>query len=209
MNQIINTNTITHDINNFKAVFSQDRKIIGLDVGKKTIGIAISDPISKIALTHKTIFRKRLKEDLQILQEIINDNSVVSIVIGLPLNKDGTKGPIAQSVITFSHILLKAFKLPILLWDERFSTIGILREMRQAGIKKKNIERNIVFLFQETKDKRVINFLKNQGFKFLEVSSKKKIGDSVEIQVMKHDFYDSSISIETPDIINKNLENKF
>ena len=83
MNQIINTNTITHDINNFKAVFSQDRKIIGLDVGKKTIGIAISDPISKIALTHKTIFRKKLKEDLQMLQEIINDNTVVSIVIGL------------------------------------------------------------------------------------------------------------------------------
>ena len=143
MNQIINTNTITHDINNFKAVFSQDRKIIGLDVGKKTIGIAISDPTTKIALTHKTIFRKKLKEDLQMLKEIINDNAVVSIVIGLPLNKDGTKGPIAQSVITFSHILLKAFKLPILLWDERFSTIGILREMKLAGVKKKNIENKI------------------------------------------------------------------
>ena len=143
MNQIINTNTITHDINNFKAVFSQDRKIIGLDVGKKTIGIAISDPTTKIALTHKTIFRKKLKEDLQMLKEIINDNAVVSIVIGLPLNKDGTKGPIAQSVITFSHILLKAFKLPILLWDERFSTIGILREMKLAGVKKKNIEKKI------------------------------------------------------------------
>ena len=143
MNQIINTNTITHDINNFKAVFSQDRKIIGLDVGKKTIGIAISDPTTKIALTHKTIFRKKLKEDLQMLKEIINDNAVVSIVIGLPLNKDGTKGPIAQSVITFSHILLKAFKLPILLWDERFSTIGILREMKLSGVKKKNIEKKI------------------------------------------------------------------
>ncbi len=143
MNQTINTNTITHDINNFKAVFSQDRKIIGLDVGKKTIGTAISDPISKIALSHKTIFRKKIKQDLQMLQEIINENTVVSIVIGLPLNKDGTKGPIAQSVITFSHILLKAFELPILLWDERFSTIGILREMKQAGIKKKNIENNI------------------------------------------------------------------
>ena len=143
MNQIINTNTITHDINNFKAVFSQDRKIIGLDVGKKTIGIAISDPTTKIALTHKTIFRKKLKKDLQMLQEIINDNAVVSIVIGLPLNKDGTKGPIAQSVITFSHILLKAFKLPILLWDERFSTIGILREMKLARVKKKNIEKKI------------------------------------------------------------------
>ena len=143
MNQIINTNTITHDINNFKAVFSQDRKIIGLDVGKKTIGIAISDPTTKIALTHKTIFRKKLKEDLQMLKEIINDNAVVSIVIGLPLNKDGTKGPIAQSVITFSHVLLKAFKLPILLWDERFSTIGILREMKLSGVKKKNIEKKI------------------------------------------------------------------
>ena len=64
-------------------------------------------------------------------------------MIGLPLNKDGTKGPIAQSVITFSHILLKAFKLPILLWDERFSTIGILREMKAAGVKKKNIEKRI------------------------------------------------------------------
>ena len=143
MNQIINTNTITHDINNFKAVFSQDRKIIGLDVGKKTIGIAISDPVSKIALTHKTIFRKKLNSDIQALQEVINENTAVSIVIGLPLNKDGTKGPIAQSVITFSHILLKTFKLPILLWDERFSTIGILREMKQAGIKKKNIEKKI------------------------------------------------------------------
>ena len=143
MNQIINTNTITHDINNFKAVFSQDRKIIGLDVGKKTIGIAISDPISKIALTHKTIFRKKLNEDIQILQSIINDYNAVSIVIGLPLNKDGTQGPIAQSVITFSHILLKKIKLPILLWDERFSTIGILREMNLAGIKKKNIEKKI------------------------------------------------------------------
>ena len=143
MNQIINTNTITHDINNFKAVFSQDRKIIGLDVGKKTIGIAISDPTTKVALTHKTIFRKKLKEDLLMLQQIINDNAIVSIVIGLPLNKDGTKGTIAQSVITFSHILLKAFKLPILLWDERFSTIGILREMKLAGVKKKNIEKKI------------------------------------------------------------------
>ena len=143
MDQTINTNIITHDINNFKAVFSQDRKIIGLDVGKRTIGIAISDPISKIALTHKTIFRKKLNEDIKVLQEVINNNAVVSIVIGLPLNKNGKKGPIAQSVITFSHLLFKTFKLPVLLWDERFSTIGILREMKKAGIKKKNIDKKI------------------------------------------------------------------
>ena len=74
------------------------------------------------------------------------------------------------------------------------------------NIKKKIIENDIIFLFQETKDKRVVSFLKNKGFKFLEIASKKKIGESVEIQIVKHDFYDSSISIQTPDskILNLN-----
>ena len=143
MYQTLNTNTITHDINNFKKAFSQDRKIIGLDVGKKTLGIAISEPSSNIALTHRTIFRTKLHSDLEIIEKIINENNIVSLVVGLPLNKDGKKGPMAQSVITFANALLKRFKLPILLWDERFSTIGIIREMKKAGIKKKEIEKNI------------------------------------------------------------------
>ena len=134
MYQIINTNTITHDINNFKDAFSQERKIVGLDVGKKKIGVAISDPVTGIALTHKTIFRTKLNFDIKIIENIIVENTIIAIVIGLPLNKNGTKGPIAQSVITFANNLLKNFKLPILLWDERFSTIGIMREMKKAGI---------------------------------------------------------------------------
>ncbi len=143
MYQIINTNTITHDINNFKDAFSQERKIVGLDVGKKKIGVAISDPVTGIALTHKTIFRTKLNFDIKIIENIIVENTIIAIVIGLPLNKNGTKGPIAQSVITFANNLLKNFKLPILLWDERFSTIGIMREMKKAGIKKKYIDKNI------------------------------------------------------------------
>ena len=143
MNQIINTNTITHDINNFKAVFSQDRKIIGLDVGKRKIGTAISDPISKIALSHKTIQRKKLLLDIIEIEKIIKVNKVSYLIVGLPLNKDGTKGPIAQSIITFTNNLNKHINLPTLLWDERFSTIGILREMKKAGIKKNKIEDNI------------------------------------------------------------------
>ena len=67
MNQTLNTNTITHDINNFNVVFSQDRKIMGLDVGKKTIGIAISDPISKIALTHILSLPNQLKQPQRII----------------------------------------------------------------------------------------------------------------------------------------------
>ncbi len=138
-----NNNKITQDINIFKNSFSKKGKILGIDSGKKKIGIAISDNLKRIALTHKTIFRKKLELDLIDIANIIKENDINSIVLGLPLNKDGSKGPIAQSAITFGSSLFKKNNLPILLWDERFSTIGILREMKLAGIKKENIEKNI------------------------------------------------------------------
>ena len=145
MCQKLNTNNykITQDINIFKISFSKEGKILGIDSGKKKIGIAISDSFKRIALSHKTIYRKKLAIDLMNIHSIIQENKINSIVLGLPLNKDGSKGPIAQSAITFGNSLLKKYNLPILLWDERFSTIGILREMKQAGIKKENIEKNI------------------------------------------------------------------
>ena len=146
MYQIFNTNNInkfTQDINIFKTSFSQEGKILGIDSGKRKIGIAISDYMQRIALTHKTIFRKKLASDLMDISNIIKENNIQSIVLGLPLNKDGTKGPIAQSAITFGNTLLQKYDLPILLWDERFSTIGILREMKLAKIKKDSIEKNI------------------------------------------------------------------
>ena len=73
-------------------------------------------------------------------------------------------------------------------------------------IKKKIIQNQITFLFQKTKDKRVISFLKNKGFKVIELDQKKnKIEDNIEVEIVKHDFYDSSISIKTPDIKILNL----
>ncbi len=146
MNQIQNTNNfnkITQDINIFKGSFPKTGKIIGIDLGKKTLGIAISDNYRKIALTHKTIFRKKLNSDLLDLNNIIEKNDITSLVLGLPLNKDGTKGPSAQSAITFASILHKNFNLPTLLWDERFSTIGIKKEMKKNGVKRDKIEKNI------------------------------------------------------------------
>ena len=146
MDQTINTNNfnkITQDINIFKGSFPKNGKIIGIDVGTKTIGIAISDNFRRIALTHKTIFRKKLNIDLSDINKIIKKNDISSLVLGLPLNKDGTKGPRAQSSITYANIFFKNFNLPVLLWDERFSTIGIVREMKKAGIKKESIKKNI------------------------------------------------------------------
>ena len=99
-----NINKITQDINIFKISFSKEGKILGIDSGKKKIGVAISDDLKRIALTHKTIYRKKLKIDLMNITNIIEKNNIKSIVLGLPLNKDGTKGPIAQSAITFGTI---------------------------------------------------------------------------------------------------------
>ena len=161
-----NINKLTQDINIFKISFSKSGKILGIDSGKRKIGIAISDNLKRIALTHKTIFRKKLALDLLEISNIIKRNNINSIVLGLPLNKDGTKGPIAQSAITFGNNLLQKYNLPILLWDERFSTIGILREMKQAKIKKYSIEKNIdaasaTWILQSALDTVNNNIIKN------------------------------------------------
>ncbi len=145
MSQIKNTNInkITQDINIFKVSFEKKGKVIGIDNGKKTLGLAISDYYKKIALSHKTIFKTKLLKTLKELEHIVKHNDITSLVLGLPLNKDGSKGKSAQSALAFGRILEKNFQLPILLWDERFSSIGIKREMKIAGIKKDNIEKNI------------------------------------------------------------------
>ena len=93
------------------------------------IGTALSDDRKKVALSHILIEREKLDKDIKKIHLIIYNNNVDAIVIGLPLNKDGTKGRQAQSIITFATNLNKKIELPILMWDERFSTSGIEREM--------------------------------------------------------------------------------
>ena len=105
------------------------------------IGTALSDDRRIVALSHVLIEREKLEKDIKKINLIINNNNVDSFSIGLPLNKDGTKGRQAQSVITFANNLNKKIKLPILMWDERFSTEGIEREMLNNGLKKKNIKK--------------------------------------------------------------------
>ena len=100
----------------------------------------------KVALSHILIERKKLDKDINKIQLIVENNNVDGIVIGLPLNKDGSKGRQAQSIITFAGNLRKKIELPVLMWDERFSTEGIQREMMNNGLKKKNIN-NFIIIF--------------------------------------------------------------
>ena len=140
INSIVHTkskSTITFDINFFKNFLSVKRKILSLDASKNMIGTALSDDRRKVALSHILIEREKLEKDINKINLIIHSNNVDAIVIGLPLNKDGTKGRQAQSVITFATNLNKKIELPVLMWDERFSTEGIEREMINNGLKKK------------------------------------------------------------------------
>ena len=146
INSIVHTkckSTITFDINIFKSFLSFKGKVLSLDTSKNMIGTALSDDRKKVALSHILIERKKLDKDINKIQLIVENNNVDGLVIGLPLNKDGSKGRQAQSIITFAGNLRKKIELPVLMWDERFSTEGIQREMINNGLKKKNIKKYI------------------------------------------------------------------
>ena len=171
INSIVHTkskSTITFDINFFKTFLTEKEKILSLDASKTMIGSALSDEKKRVALSHILIEREKLNKDLKKIQLIINNNNVNTVVLGLPLNKDGTKGRQAQSMITLASNLSKEFNIPILMWDERFSTVGIEREMIKTGLKKKNIKKNIdcasaTWVLQGVLDRLNYNQAKNEN----------------------------------------------
>ena len=108
-------------------------KLAGLDVGTKTIGLAVCDAGWSFAGPAETIRRTKFTADLQALKRFIDGNAVVGLVLGLPLNMDGTDSPRTQSVRAFARNLAP-LDLPILLWDERWSTQAVERAMIAADV---------------------------------------------------------------------------
>jgi len=109
-------------------------RLIGLDLGTKTIGVAISDGLQMSATPNVTVIRKKFGLDAERLLEIIKDNDCVGVVIGLPLNMDGSEGPRAQSTRAFVRNFAQKCALPITFWDERLSTSAVTRTMIEADI---------------------------------------------------------------------------
>ncbi len=107
--------------------------LIGLDLGTKTIGVAVSDPDRRLAAGVETISRKTFTEDARHLLALAAERKAVGIVLGLPLNMDGTEGPRAQSSRSFARNLAKLTDLPIALWDERLSTAAVERDLIAAN----------------------------------------------------------------------------
>ena len=101
--------------------------LLGLDVGTKTIGVAISDPGRSVASPVETIRRTKFSADVLRLEALIDSRRVIGFVIGLPVALDGSEGPRCQSVRQFAANLMARRDLPTLLWDERFSTAAVER----------------------------------------------------------------------------------
>jgi putative Holliday junction resolvase len=109
-------------------------RLLGLDIGTKTIGLAICDARHKIASPLTTIKRTKFSKDLNRLREHIAEQEAIGLVLGLPLNTDGTEGAKCQSVRQFARNTLKEFDVPIAFWDERFSTIIVTDTLIEANI---------------------------------------------------------------------------
>jgi putative Holliday junction resolvase len=103
--------------------------LIGLDLGTKTIGVAVSDPERRLATAVETVARKQFTVDAQRLIALASERKATGFVLGLPINMDGSEGPRAQSTRAFARNFSKLTELPIAFWDERLSTAAVERDL--------------------------------------------------------------------------------
>ena len=133
-------------IEEFKKKHSYKIRLIGLDLGSKKIGISICDESQSIATPFRTISKTNINGLVNQLKEIIDENNVKGIIMGNPINMDGSLGKSSQSVKDISNNIAKLIDLPICLWDERLSTVGAFNISSQLDVnvtkRKKNIDKN-------------------------------------------------------------------
>ena len=127
----------------FKKKHSDKCRLIGLDLGSKRIGVSICDDKQLIATPLKTLDRNSLKDLINELKLIINENDIKGIIVGNPLNMDGSSGRSAQSVKDTTENIEKNLDIPICLWDERLSTVGAFNLSSQLDINVSKREKKI------------------------------------------------------------------
>lgn len=111
--------------------------LAGLDLGTKTIGVAVSDSLRQVATPITTIRRVKFTQDAAALLKIVEERALVGLVLGLPLNMDGSEGPRVQSTRAFARNLERLTDLPITFWDERLSTVAAERALLEADTSRK------------------------------------------------------------------------
>jgi putative Holliday junction resolvase len=124
-------------IEDLPQLLARDARLLGLDVGTKTIGLALSDVTRSVATPYDTIRRTKFTADAKTIREVVEQNKVGALVIGLPLNLDGSEGPRAQSTRAFARNLAAHVTIPMVFWDERLSTAAVERHLIEAGASRK------------------------------------------------------------------------
>ena len=130
-------------IDEFKKKHTTRSRLIGIDLGSKRIGIGICDEYRKIATPYRIINKTNIDDLIKELKEIINENNIKGIIIGNPINMDGTLGKSSQSVKDTAKNLSNLIDIPICLWDERLSTVGAFNISSQLDINVSKRERDI------------------------------------------------------------------
>ena len=130
-------------LDEFKKKHLDKCRLIGLDLGSKRIGVSICDDKQLIATPFKTINRNSLRDLIDELRIIINENDIKGIIVGNPLNMDGSSGRSAQSVKDTTENIEKNLDIPICLWDERLSTVGAFNLSSQLDINVSKREKKI------------------------------------------------------------------
>ena len=124
----------TTDLEVFIAATLKLTRLLGIDLGTKTIGLALSDAGRAIASPLETLVRGKFTADAETLAALVKQHVIGGIVVGLPLKLDGTESPRSQSTRAFAANLAKALLLPVLLWDERLSTVAVERALLEADV---------------------------------------------------------------------------
>ena len=144
-------------INELKRRINKKCRLIGVDMGSKRIGLSISDENRKIATPFKTITYENIQLLITEIDNIINENNIGGIIIGNPKNMDGTEGSSSQSVKDKVKLISQKIEIPLVLWDERLSTVGAFNLSSQLDVnvtkRVKNIDKNAAaFILQGALD---------------------------------------------------------
>ena len=120
-----------------RLTLAPDARLLGLDLGEKTIGLALSDRLLMVATPMETLKRGKFAADAARLDIIISEQGIGGLVVGLPLNMDGSDGPSAQSARAFGRNWVNRSTLPLIFWDERLSTMAVTRTLLDADASRK------------------------------------------------------------------------
>lgn len=150
------------EIDDIKALHTRNKRLMGLDLGTKTIGIAISDVRLTIATARETLHRKKFTLDAQYLIAMAEKEDIFAFVLGLPLNMDGSEGPRVQATRAFVRSMATLTDMPFLLWDERLSTVAAEEAMLAFDVSRKKRAEKIdavaaAFILQGALDRLQLN----------------------------------------------------